>query len=69
MIVKKLKGQICKECGTFSKKFIICEVCHKKICIQCAGDYNYCTEHFLKVKKISLIDEYFTAKYGVSNEI
>jgi len=69
MIVKKLNGQICKECGQFSKKFIICEVCRKKLCLECAGSVNFCPEHLLKSKRTSLIDDYFIEKYGCTNEI
>ena len=63
MMIVKDKGQICKKCGEFTKKFIVCEVCKKRICTDCAADDNFCMEHLIKVKKMSIVEDYYTEKY------
>ena len=65
MLVLKNNGQICKECGDFSRKFIICEVCKKKTCLSCAGNKDLCMEHFLILRKKSIVTDYFKEKYKV----
>ena len=65
MLVVKNNGQICKECGDFSRKFVICEVCKKKVCMTCSGNQELCMEHFIILKKKPMLNDYFKEKYRV----
>jgi len=63
-MIKKLNtGRICESCGDFTKELVSCEVCHTKLCRKCAGNDYLCTEHYLKVNKVILVNEYFNEKY------
>ena len=58
MMVVKASGQICKRCGQFTKKFIVCEVCRLKVCMRCAGDSHFCSDHMIKVSKARIVADY-----------
>ena len=63
-MLKKLNtGRICESCGDFTKELVSCEVCHTKLCKKCAGNDYLCTEHYLKINKCILVNEYFDEKY------
>ena len=65
MIKKLNSGRICDGCGDFTKEMVDCEVCHTKLCKKCAGNDYLCTEHYLKINKVVLVNEYFNEKYGM----
>lgn len=63
MKVIKQNGQICDVCKQFTKKFIVCEACHKKICHGCAEDDNFCMECFIRTQGNKMVKEYNEEKY------
>jgi hypothetical protein len=64
MIIVKPNGQRCDECGSFTKKFVLCEACHKKMCARCAANESYCIECLASKQHNEIVDEYYREKYA-----
>ena len=63
MMVIKSKGQICRKCGSFHKRFMVCEACRRNMCVKCAMDDSFCIECYTLRKQSNILDEYFSDKY------
>jgi len=64
MMIRKNNGQICEKCGSFSKKFIICDHCHRKLCLQCVMTDSQCFECYMLRGHEIEVNEYFNDKYA-----